>query len=171
MTGIDNLGIDGQHLLDCGCGSYAPTEKTPLVSHLRSGSRVAVHNLPNGDAIVDFGRESSLLLISGELLSPFYGGDVAVSYNRRTTKQGRPLVSIGAPGRFETAGTLTWQHGSGCRSWENWDERRFIEQDGVEFALAAATSNGGGCWLEFTLVREGVTPITAAQAAALEMVE
>ena len=69
-------------------------------------------------------------------------------FTRFMTKAGREAVRI-EPG---TGYTLTVSEGSGDRTWNHWDERApYRSHHGDVFALAVATSNGGGCWFEIGL--------------------
>jgi len=71
------------------------------------------------------------------------------------TKKGRDAIKIDLSGYTHV---FRMHYGSGDRSWGGWNDRRPIN---AVYADAAATSNGGGCWLEIQVMKWGEDPITA----------
>ena len=87
---------------------------------------------------------------------------VPCSFREFSTKKGREAIEVD----FSKSGHLCKYYlGGGDRSWGDWDLRRAAN---ATFADAASTSNGGGCWWEIQIIKEGVEPISTEKSSYLD---
>jgi len=97
--------------------------------------------LEDGNVLYDLGK----LLV----LSPFKleEREECGGWQETTTKKGRRMIVL-LPGKGYYTGIYC---GSGDRGWNNWDNDQVAvaHHSAAIFSFAAATSHGGGCWIEF----------------------
>jgi len=79
-----------------------------------------------------------------------------------TTKKGREALEVDFSGEGYLA---RYNHGGGDRTWEDWENRK---ASNAIFCDAAPASNGGGCWWEIQVIKEGVEPISTLKKSYLD---
>jgi len=90
---------------------------------------------------------------------------VPCGFKEFTTKKGRNAVEVDFGGRGHLC---RFYHGGGDKNWEGWTSRKAAN---AAFADAAPASNGGGCWWEVQIIKEGITPIPQEVSSYLDEID
>ena len=127
-----------------------------------------VHKMPDGALVYDLGQEEGLVVLEPKLAKQVlehiqlkqhgfsrldYSSFDKIGcggFSSFTTKKNRKAYRLEAPVGLCTH-YLEFSRHSGDHTWGGWNRRKPVGYDCL--ALAVATSRGGGCWFELTVVR------------------
>jgi len=111
------------------------------------------YNLENGKILYDL-QGKLLILSSCELAFGYRKYSKVGGWKKRTTKKGRILIELLSGDDY----LVVFREGSMDRGWCKWREfetKLRHSRDDV-FGFATATSNGGGCWVEFIVYPKSI---------------